>query len=119
MAAPLVGRRTLGVARLKVAPGSGIEFLVCGVLELGSRGPVCAAGCSSGSCVCFDDLRHNRSPTAASPALWGAAPPPSAPAGPLHEVQPSAAKRNRAGLVSWPDPIERPLDATRSTACRL
>src|SRR3982075_3723811 len=40
-------------------------------------------------------------PTAASPALWGAATPPSALAQP-HVVPPSAAKRNRAGQVPWP-----------------
>src|SRR3982074_1650679 len=40
-------------------------------------------------------------PTAASPALWGAAPPPSAPARP-HVAPPTAAIRNRAGQVPWP-----------------
>src|SRR6187401_1350395 len=40
-------------------------------------------------------------PTAASPALWGAAPPPSALARP-HIVPPSGATRNRAGQAPWP-----------------
>src|SRR6478672_6619368 len=40
-------------------------------------------------------------PTAASPALWGAATPPSALAQP-HEVQPSVAKPSREGQVPWP-----------------
>src|SRR5215831_15319032 len=39
-------------------------------------------------------------PTAASPALWGAASPPSAPAGPL-AAPPIAAARNRAGRAPW------------------
>src|SRR5215213_11809440 len=37
-------------------------------------------------------------PTAASPALWGAAPPPSAPAW-CHGAPPTAAARNRADQV--------------------
>src|ERR1700747_2237394 len=40
-------------------------------------------------------------PTAASPALWGAAPPPSAPALP-HVSAPTAAAPNRADQVPWP-----------------
>src|ERR1700738_1159615 len=40
-------------------------------------------------------------PTAASPALWGAATPPSAPAQP-HVAPPSAANPNHAGQVPWP-----------------
>src|SRR6201997_549728 len=40
-------------------------------------------------------------PTAASPALWGAAPPPSAPALP-HAALPTAAAPNRADQVPWP-----------------
>src|SRR5579863_8808310 len=39
-------------------------------------------------------------PTAASPALWGAAPPPSAPAWPRAAL-PTAATRNRAGQAPW------------------
>src|SRR5215469_13400458 len=39
-------------------------------------------------------------PTAASPALWGAAPPPSAPAGP-HVAPPTDVTRNRVGQVPW------------------
>src|ERR1700747_1920138 len=40
-------------------------------------------------------------PTAASPALWGAAPPPSASALP-HAALPTAAAPNRADQVPWP-----------------
>src|SRR5882757_3732446 len=55
-------------------------------------------------------------PTAAPPALWGAASPPSALARP-HAAPPSGAKRNRAGQVPWPPsrssgrskPPDRPL----------
>src|SRR5712671_6276863 len=62
----------------------------------------CRAPCAAArSLVANGRSRPHGPPTAASPALWGAAPPPSALARP-HAVPPSAAKQNRAGQVPWP-----------------
>src|SRR5271169_3456226 len=62
----------------------------------------CRAPCAAARSLVADGQSQPRDPpTAAPPALWGAAPPPSAPAQP-HVVPPSAAKPNRAGQVPWP-----------------
>src|ERR1700692_1690091 len=62
----------------------------------------CRAPCAAARSLAADGRSPPRGPpTAASPALWGAAPPPSALARP-HEVQPSAATPNRAAQVPWP-----------------
>src|SRR6267154_1400668 len=49
-------------------------------------------------------------PTAAPPALWGAAPPPSAPAQP-RVVQPTGATQNPAAQAPWPP--TRPSDRSK------
>src|SRR6202022_2412309 len=62
----------------------------------------CRAPCAAARSLAADERSPPRGPpTAASLALWGAAPQPSAPAQP-HVVPPSAAKLNRAGQVPWP-----------------
>src|SRR5450755_868453 len=62
----------------------------------------CRAPCAAARSLAANGRSLPRDPpTAASPALWGAATPPSAPARP-HAVPPSAAKQNRAGQVPWP-----------------
>src|ERR1700676_1393061 len=62
----------------------------------------CHAPCAIARSLAANERSPPRGPpTAASPALWGAAPPPSAPAQP-HAIPPSAAARNRAGQVPWP-----------------
>src|SRR6202521_4694705 len=82
----------------------------------------CRAPCAVARSLAANERsqRHGQ-PTAASPALWGAATPPSALAQP-HEVQPSAAKPSREGQVPWPPtrscdrskPPDRPLAACSS-----
>src|SRR5450631_4367298 len=62
----------------------------------------CRAPCAAARSLAANGRSLPRDPpTAASPALWGATPPPSAPAQP-RAAPPSAAARNRAGQVPWP-----------------
>src|SRR3954454_24126310 len=62
----------------------------------------CHAPCAIARSLAANERSPPRGPpTAASPALWGATTPPSAPAGP-HVAPPSAAKPNRAGQAPWP-----------------
>src|SRR6266446_2651842 len=62
----------------------------------------CRAPCAAARSLAANGRSPPRGPpTAASPALGGAAPPPSA-LGQPHVVPPSAATRNRAGQVPWP-----------------
>src|SRR5205085_8353364 len=63
----------------------------------------CRAPCAAARSLAANERSPPRGPpTAASPALWGAAPPPSAPAGPPHVAPPNAATPNRAGQAPWP-----------------
>src|SRR5436305_12244017 len=62
----------------------------------------CHAPCAIARSLAANERSPPRGPpTAASPALWGATTPPSAPAGP-HVAPPSAATPNRAGQAPWP-----------------
>src|SRR5712691_13532664 len=62
----------------------------------------CRAPCAAARSLAANGRSPPRDPpTAASPASWGAATPPSAPAWP-HVALPTAATRNRAGQVPWP-----------------
>src|SRR5437764_14138756 len=61
----------------------------------------CRAPCAAARSLAATERSPPRGPpTAASPALWGAAPPPSA-LGLPHATPPSAATPNRAGQVPW------------------
>src|SRR4029077_18392617 len=62
----------------------------------------CRAPCAAARSLAANRRSLPRGPpTAAPPALWGAASPPSAPAGPLAAL-PTAAAPNRAGQAPWP-----------------
>src|SRR3984893_18160516 len=62
----------------------------------------CHAPCAAARSLAANERSPLRGPpTAASPALWGAAPLPSALAQP-HVVPPSVAIRNRAAQAPWP-----------------
>src|SRR5215469_3559445 len=62
----------------------------------------CRAPCAAARSLAANARSLPRGPpTAASPASWGAASPPSAPAGPL-AAPPTAAARNRADQAPWP-----------------
>src|ERR1700676_2986353 len=62
----------------------------------------CRAPCATGrSPVANEKSLPLDPPTAAPPALWGAATPPSAPAQ-LHVVPPTGATPNHAGQAPWP-----------------
>src|SRR6516165_4251782 len=62
----------------------------------------CRAPCAAARSLAVNARSPPRGPpTAASPALWGAASPPSALAGPL-AAPPIAAPPNRAGQAPWP-----------------
>src|SRR6266446_8018665 len=62
----------------------------------------CRAPCANARSPVADGQSPRRGPpTAASPALWGAATPPSARAQP-HVVPPSDATQNRAARALWP-----------------
>src|SRR5258708_3879596 len=61
----------------------------------------CRAPCAAARSLAANARSPPRGPpTAASPALWGAATPPSAPAQP-HAVPPNDVTPNRAGQVPW------------------
>src|ERR1700730_7695017 len=79
----------------------------------------CRAPCAAARSPAANERSLPRGPpTAAPPAVWGAASPPSAPAQP-HVVPPNGAKPNRADQVPWPPtqssdrskPTDRPLSA--------
>src|SRR5229473_3964548 len=79
----------------------------------------CRAPCAAARSLAANERSPPRGPpTAASPALWGAATPPSALAQP-HVAPPNAAIQNPAAQVPWPPtqsngrskPRDRPLAA--------
>src|SRR6202008_832461 len=72
---------------------------------------ICRAPCAAARSLAANGRSLPRGPpTAAPPALWGAASPPSAPAGPLAAL-PTAAAPNPAGQAPWP----QILSSDRST----